>query len=81
MENQADAGLTQAKTGTEYAKQGASKADMDKKNLDFIEQQSGVEHARNVDKITSQAESQAKLKIVEAQLNAMAERNKPQNQS
>ncbi len=81
LENQADAGLTQAKTGTEYAKQGVTKADMDKKNLDFIEQQSGVEHARNVDKITSQAESQAKLKIVEAQLNAMAERNKPQNQS
>lgn len=43
-------------------------SDTDLKDLDFLEQESGTKHAREVDKITSQADSQTVKSIVESQL-------------
>lgn len=43
-------------------------SDTDLKDLDFIEQESGTKHAREVDKITSQADSQTMKSVIESQL-------------
>lgn len=67
-ENYANAGLDQAKTQTEYAKAENLSADTDRKALDYVEQESGVNHARDVDKMQAQAEAQTNMKIVEAAL-------------
>lgn len=40
----------------------------DLKDLNFVEQESGTQHAREVDKITSQADSQTVKSIIESQL-------------
>ncbi len=46
------------------------KAEADLENLNFVEQESGVAHARELDKLEAQSEAQAKTKIVEAALSA-----------
>jgi hypothetical protein len=43
-------------------------ADTDRKNLDFVEQESGVSHARDIDKMEAQSEAQAKTKVIESML-------------
>lgn len=65
----ASAQLDQAKIGTEYAKQGNLQSDTDKKNLDFVEQESGVTQERNKELHGEQARSQMDLKLLESQLN------------
>lgn len=50
-----DAQLHDAKTDTEIAKQGHLKSDTDLKNLDFIEQESGVKQAREKELQNNQA--------------------------
>ena len=68
MENQAKAQLTIAKIGGEQAKAGNVQADTDKKNLDFLEQESGVTHARDVQQDGEQARSNMALEVVKASL-------------
>jgi hypothetical protein len=46
QENLADIGLKSSKAGTEVVKQGHLKSDTDLKNLEFLEQESGVKQAR-----------------------------------
>jgi len=61
-ENQAEAELDLAS-----AKQKASQAD--KQDLDFVEQEDGTAHARDVDRMGAQAEANALLEAVKAKLN------------
>lgn len=62
--------LDQARAGTEIAKQGFIKSETDQKNLDFVEQESGVKQERELQKHGEQARSQAQLKQYEHALNA-----------
>lgn len=61
----AGAQLSDAKVGTEGAKARNLEADSDTKNLDFVEQESGVKQARDLEKVGEQARSQAKLKLID----------------
>lgn len=65
----ASAQLNTAKSGTETVKQGNLQSDTDQKNLDFVEQESGVKQARDLQKQGEQARSQLNTKIVDHQLN------------
>jgi hypothetical protein len=65
MSYQASAQLAGAKVGTEGAKAGNLQSDTDKKNLDFVEQESGVTQERNKELHGEQARSQAQLKLLE----------------
>jgi hypothetical protein len=65
-----EAGLAQTKQGTEQAKAGHLKSDTDLKNLQFVEQESGTQHARRVDEIATQARSQADLAVTQHELNS-----------
>lgn len=60
----ADAGLASAKSGTESVKQGDIQSGTDIKNLDFVEQESGVKQERQLQLHGEQARSQAKLKLL-----------------
>jgi len=62
MENYAEAQL-------DGAKAVESKAKTDKTNLDFVEQESGVTHERERQKIGTQAEGNIGLELVKAKLN------------
>lgn len=57
----ADAGLAQAKAETEGTKQGDIRSSTDLKNLDFVEQESGVKQERQKELHGEQARSQARL--------------------
>ena len=65
IENRAEAGLDQAKTITEGAKAENLSSETDLQNLNFVEQETGTAHERDVDKVTSQAEAQGRTKVVE----------------
>jgi hypothetical protein len=73
--NMAQAQLGGVKQGTEMAKANHLKADTDKKNLDFVEQESGVAQERNKELQGEQARSQAQLKVLDHSF----EREKLQN--
>ncbi|MGV8863297.1 MAG: portal protein [Pseudomonas sp.] len=62
MSNESKAGLDQARARTE-----GSTADI--KDLDFVEQESGTKHAREMDKTAAQAEANQDLRITETILN------------
>ena len=64
----AEAGLNGAKVNTEAAKAGHLKSDTDLKNLDFVEQESGVKQERDLQKVGEQARSQAQLKLMDHQM-------------
>ena len=66
---QATAQLNMAKIGTEQMKQGNLQSDTDLKNLDFVEQESGVKQERDLQKQGEQARSQAQLKLLDRDLN------------
>ena len=51
-------------------KSGESQATTAQQQLDTLEQESGVEHTRKMDVMESQAEAQARTKVVEATMNA-----------
>lgn len=57
--------LNSVKVGTEQVKQGQIKSDTDQKNLDFVEQESGVKQERDLQKAGEQARSQAQLKSLD----------------
>jgi len=65
MSYQAGAQLSDAKAGTEGAKAGNIQSDTDKKNLDFVEQESGVTQERNKELHGEQARAQAQLKLLD----------------
>jgi hypothetical protein len=69
IENQAEAHLDQAKAVTEQAKASNLQSDTDIKNLDFVEQESGVKQERELQKQGEQAKSNAKLEMVKSALN------------
>lgn len=69
IENSASAQLDQAKVGTEVAKAENLQSDTDQKNLNFIEQESGVKQERELQKQGEQARSNAGLEVVKASLN------------
>lgn len=64
-EAEANAQLILAKIGTESAKQGNLQSDTDQKNLDFVEQESGVKQERDLQLHGEQARSQAQLKVLD----------------
>ena len=66
---QSNAQLNMAKVGTEQVKQGNLQSDTDLKNLDFVEQESGVKQERDLQKQGEQARSQAQLKLIDRELN------------
>lgn len=65
QERLATASLNGAKVGTEGAKAGNISSDTDQKNLDFVEQESGVKQERDLQKSGEQARSQANLKLLD----------------
>lgn len=71
MLNQAQAQLNGAKVGTESAKQGNMQSDTDQKNLDFVEQESGVKQERALQQTGEQARSQAQLKVMDQETQVM----------
>lgn len=64
MQYQASAQLDVAKTGTEGVKAGNIQADTDSKNLDFVEQESGVTQERNKELHGAQAQAQGQLALL-----------------
>jgi len=75
MTEQADSILTMAKVGTEKAKARSVMSEADKADLDYIEQESGVKQTRDLQKIHGQAESQTRMKVVEALLDKSLNKN------
>lgn len=69
--HQATAQLEMAKIGTEQAKQGNMQSDTDQKNLDFVEQESGVKQERALQQTGEQARSQAQLKVMDQETQTM----------
>ena len=61
----AQAQLGGAKVGTEQAKTNHLKSDTDLKNLDFVEQESGVKQERDLQKQGEQARAQGELSMVQ----------------
>ena len=67
--------LSVAKAGTEQVKQGNIQSDTDQKNLDFVEQESGVKQERELQKQGEQARSQAQLKVLDHQFKREESKN------
>lgn len=65
MQHQSQAQLDTAKAGTEQVKQGNIQSDTDIKNLEFVEQESGVKQERAKELHGEQARSQAQLKLMD----------------
>ena len=65
MSYQATSQLAGAKANTEGAKAVNIQSDTDKKNLDFVEQESGVTQERNKELHGEQARAQAQLKLID----------------
>ena len=76
-ENEADVALKTAKTQSEYVNQGLTQSETDINNLVFLDTESGVDHARSIDRIKAQAKAQTEMKIVEAGLEVMKARKIP----
>ena len=70
-----NAQLDMAKVGTEQAKQSQLQSETDLKNLDFVEQESGVHQERELQRISQQAKSQMEMKAMDHQFKA-EEKNK-----
>lgn len=68
--------LHQVKAGTEVAKADHLKADTDKKNLDYVEQEQGVHQERDLQKQRDAAASKAQLAVIEHGLNQQSEASK-----
>ena len=73
--------LSGAKVGTEQAKAQHLKSDADLKNLDFVEQESGVKQERELQKQGEQARSNAQLKLLEHHLGKDRDKAKEQNKA
>lgn len=58
----------QAQTQLNQAKAASLASETDLKNLEFVEQESGVKQARDLEKIGEQARSQAQLKLLDREM-------------
>lgn len=67
--DKAEADLDRAKAITEQAKAINLQAETDHKNLNFVEQESGVTQARDLERSGAQAKANIALKVVEKALN------------
>ena len=67
-ELQSQVELNKAKVQAELAKAKHYSSNADLKDLDFIEQESGVKQERDLQKQGAQARAQAQMKVLEAQL-------------
>jgi len=76
IENQAEAQLDMARAGSEGAKTQNLQSDTDKKNLDYVEQESGVTQERELQKHGEQAKAQGKLKLLDFKLKEKQESDK-----
>jgi hypothetical protein len=65
-----DSQLDMAKVQTEGAKARQLGSDADQKNLDYVEQESGIEHGRELQKMAAQAEAQGRTKVLEGMVKA-----------
>lgn len=66
---QTAAQLDMAKVGETGAKASNAQSDTDQKNLDFLEQNSGTKHAREMQQNQAQAKGNMALEILKAELN------------
>lgn len=76
QEKQSIIQLNMAKINTEQAKAENLRSDADLKDLDFIEQESGVKQERDLQKQGAQAAAQARTKILDHQLRLNEAQNK-----
>lgn len=81
FENQAGGTLDQAKAQVEMVKARNIDSDTDLKNLDYVEQESGVKQERDLQKMRTQAEAQTKMKVIEHGLKAHSELEKYKRKS
>ena len=65
VENTSQANLDAAKAVTEGVRAGNYQSDSDLKNLNFVEQESGVKQERDLERQGAQAQAQGKTKILE----------------
>lgn len=81
-EMQAQTALAQAKARESQTKARLNLAQADQADLDFVEQETGTKHLRDLDKQGEQANAQARLAIISEAARAKSqseiERNKPQ---
>lgn len=75
---QADTQLSQAKTQETLARSGNIQSDTDQKDLDFIEQHSGVKHERDMQQDKAQSEGNMALEILKADLAKSMPKSKSQ---
>lgn len=68
MKIRAEVDLTEEKVNTEMAKQDNLRSDTDQKNLDFVEQESGVKQERDLQKQGEQARANMALEVVKAKV-------------
>jgi hypothetical protein len=71
-ENEAEAQLDTAKIGTEQARTRDLGNTADQKNLDYLEQEAGIKHNRDLDRASQQSKAQAETKLVEHGMNREA---------
>lgn len=71
--------LQGVKQSTEVAKSRALTSAADKQDLDFVEQESGVQQARDLEKLWTQADAQTRMKLVEGVIRQQeaSQMNKP----
>lgn len=77
QERQSVIQLNMAKIDTERAKAEHLRSDADLKDLQFVEQESGVQQERDLQKQGAQAVAQARTKILDHQLRQREKQNKP----
>ena len=73
--------LDAAKAQESVAKAANLNADTDKKALEYVEEELGVNHEREMQKIAAQAEANTRMKVVEAALQPAKETKQPSNTS
>ncbi|RLD76244.1 MAG: chromosome partitioning protein ParB, partial [Bacteroidetes bacterium] len=78
-ENMTDAMLNQAKVGTEQAKANDLQSTADKKDLDYVETESGTTQERDLQKVSQQAKANTKMKVVEGIMKERLEDKKIEN--
>lgn len=66
--------LDMAKAGTEEAKAQQIRSDADLKDLDFVEQESGVKQARELEKMSQQAKAQTVMHIAKEKAKAQSKK-------
>lgn len=64
----ASAGLHDQKANTEVTKQGKTQSETDQKNLDFVEQESGVKQERELQKQAEKEAARAQTEVLKASL-------------